>query len=96
MDLKISEVMNSKKISIELLKQRIEDNGGSLSRTSISNIINNKSVPRVDTLNMIAGALDVPITKLYGINSETIHLIIKEQLHTFESVDELKEYVSGV
>lgn len=94
MDLKISEIMKQKGISIESLKKKIEDNGESLSRTSISNIINNKSVPKVDTLEIIADALSVTIQQLFNVESTIIHVIINNELKTFQSIQELKEYVN--
>lgn len=85
--------MKLKGVSIESLKFRIEENKGKLSRTSISNIINNKSAPKVDTLELIANALNVSIQELFAEQSKFIHVIINNELKTFRSTKELKEYV---
>lgn len=65
-ELRILEIMKERKVSIEALKNNIEQNGHSLSRTSISNIINGKTMPKVDTLNNIAIALGVDIGQLFN------------------------------
>lgn len=85
--------MEQKGISIESLKERIEGNGNKLSRTSISNIINDKTDPKVNTLQMIADALNVSIQQLFDPRSQEIHLIINNKLETFHSIQELKAFV---
>lgn len=90
----ISEIMSEKGISIEKLKQEIENQGGKLSRTSISNIINGKTTPKIDTLQMIAKALEVPVAAFFAKDAEIIHLIIKNELKTFYSINELKNFIS--
>lgn len=94
--LKILDIMKEKGMSIEALKGKIEENGKSLSRTSISKIIHNKSVPKIDTLQIIADALGVSIHRLFGTKDKTIHLIIDNELKTFQSLEELSEYLKGI
>ena len=69
-ELNILAIMKEKGISIEALKDKIEENGQSLSRTSISRIINNRSVPKIDTLKIIADALCVSIHRLFNVKSQ--------------------------
>lgn len=54
--------------------------------------------PTLKTIREIANALDVDIKDLFYStkDEEIIHLIIKNDLHTFDNVDELKEYVNGI
>lgn len=95
-ELKILEIMNEKGISIETLKDKIEENGESLSRTSISRIINNRSVPKIDTLKIIADALGVSIHRLFNVKAQKIHLIINDELQTFNTLEELNEYLKDI
>ncbi len=99
MQLRISEVMKQKNVSIEQLKNIIEENGSALSRTSISNIINNKSIPKIDTLILIAKALEVDFRDLVCVpetKKDTYHLINDNNVYTFNSIDELKEYINSL
>lgn len=65
MTLILKEVLADKNISIEELKNSIESLGESLSRTSISKIVNGKTSPRVSTLQNIANAIGVDIRDLF-------------------------------
>jgi len=60
MYLRIKEEMKSQGMSIGDLCERVE-----LSRTVITNIINEKKNPSFETLLKIAGALNVPIYRLF-------------------------------
>ena len=94
--LRIAEILKEKGMTIEALKDKIEENGESLSRTSISKIIHDKSVPKIDTLQLIADALEIPITRLFDIKEKTIHLIIDNNLKTFYSLEEVNEYLKSI
>lgn len=88
--------MEEKSISIESLKNRIETNGEKLSRTSISNIINNKTAPRIDTLNTIAKALDVDLVNLFQEDSVLGILLINGEEHAVRSKSDLKNLLKKI
>lgn len=66
-----------------------------LTPATISSILNGKSSPKVDTLEVIAKALEVPIESFFSEESEVIHIIRKNKLHTFYSMAELKSFVES-
>lgn len=61
MKLRIKEVAKEKKVSISTLASMI-----GITQPNLSNIVNDKSKPSLDTLEKIANALDVPITELFS------------------------------
>ena len=94
----LKQIMSNKGINIEKLKNRIASNGHSLSRNSIGNIINERNSPRIDTLQMIADALEVDISILFSFdnkegNAENIIGFIEYEgeVHKISSVEEIKE-----
>lgn len=98
MELRISEVMKIKGVNIETLKNNIEHLGGNtLSRTSISKIINGVSSPKVDTLNLIAKGLDVDIRELFkspeGINGFVDY---NGKLHRITSEEDLRKLLNEI
>jgi|GEM_PF-2095287 len=62
----LKRIMKEKEINIESLKNRIVENGHSLSRNSIGNILNQRNSPKLDTLQIIAEALEVELTELFS------------------------------
>lgn len=62
---RIKEVMNEKGVSSVKLAEMVN-----VSKVTISNLINNKTMPSIDTLEKIATALDVPIWQLFASPSE--------------------------
>ena len=96
MNLRILKIMEEKGISIEGLKNRIETNGEKLSRTSISNIINNKTSPRIDTLNTIAKALDVELVNLFQEDSVLGILLVNGEEHSVRSKADLKALLKKI
>ncbi len=60
----LKQIMTDRKVNIEVLKERIESNGHSLSRNSISNILNGNNNPKIETLQVIAEALGVDISDI--------------------------------
>lgn len=91
--------MQQKGISIESLKNRIEENGEKLSRTSISDIINGKGNPKLSTLISISKALNVDFSELFNNvknNDKAIAItMLNGELKTFSSLIELKEYINS-
>ena len=91
--------MEKERVSIETLKNKIEQNGEKLSRTSISNIINGKTVPKVDTLNNIANALGVNIGELFAPppGSNVLGIVLyNDQEYTVRSLEDLETLVAEI
>lgn len=65
MQTRIKEIMIEKEVSSVSLAETI-----GVSKVTISNLINNKTMPSVDTLDKIAYALDVPIWQLFASPEE--------------------------
>jgi transcriptional regulator with XRE-family HTH domain len=60
MELRIKEVLKEQKITALSLADKI-----GIAQPSMSNIVNGKVAPSLDTLKKIADALEVPITELF-------------------------------
>ena len=60
MEVRIKDIMIEKGVSSVALANTIN-----VSKVTISNLINNKTMPSIETLNKIANALDVPIWQLF-------------------------------
>lgn len=65
MQVRIKDIMIEKGISSVSLADMI-----GVSKVTVSNLINNKTMPSVDTLEKIATALDVPIWQLFASKEE--------------------------
>jgi len=61
----LKQIMSDKGVNIEILKNKIVENGHSLSRNSIGNILNERNSPKLDTMQIIADALDVRLDELF-------------------------------
>lgn len=89
------------KVNIEILKDRIEANGHSLSRNSISNILNGNNNPKIETLQVIAEALNVDISDLFnyheaGNSGLTGFVEYKGTIHRIQSVQDLERLLEEV
>jgi len=62
----LKRIMKDKDVNIENLKNRIVDSGHSLSRNSIGNILNERNSPKLDTIQVIAEALEVELNELFS------------------------------
>lgn len=60
MQLRIKDVLKEKKVTALSLAEKI-----GIAQPSMSNIVNNKVTPSLDTVEKIADALGVPITELF-------------------------------
>lgn len=60
MQLRIKEVLKEKKITVVSLANSV-----GMAQPSMSNIVNGKSTPSLETLEKIALALEVPVTELF-------------------------------
>lgn len=65
---RLKKIMNEQGVNIEQLKTKIEQNGNSLSRNSIGNILNERNSPKIDTLQMIADALGVDLKEFFSFS----------------------------
>ena len=65
MNVRIKEIMQEKGVSSVKMADMIH-----VSKVTISNLINNKTMPSIDTLEKIAAALGVPIWQLFVSPSE--------------------------
>lgn len=69
---KLKEIMTTKGVNIEQLKNKIENNGKSLSRNSIGNILNARNSPKIETLQIIADALEIELWEMLTTEKEII------------------------
>lgn len=60
MELRIKDVIKEKKVTVVALAGMI-----GITQPNMSNIVNGKSMPSLETLDRIASALKVPITELF-------------------------------
>lgn len=67
MKLLIKEIAKEKKIKISALAETV-----GITQPNMSNIVNGKTKPSLETLEKIADALGVPIGELFGNDSNTI------------------------
>lgn len=68
MKVRIREIMSEKGITSVELAEKI-----GVSKATISNLINNKTMPSIDTLGKIAVALGVPDWQLFASKEEVIN-----------------------
>lgn len=92
--------MNDKGINIETLKNKILENGHQLSRNSIGNILNERNSPKMETIQIIANALDVDLHELFinenSSKNETKNELdgfieLNGQIHRIKSFDEFRQ-----
>ena len=96
MQVRIKDIMVEKGISSVSLAESI-----GVSKVTVSNLINNKTMPSVDTLEKIATTLDVPIWQLFVSpeevkNEDEITALIsyKNELYKANTLEELKKIVN--
>ena len=71
MELRIKDVLKEKKVTVVSLAGII-----GIAQPSMSNIVNGKSMPSLETLEKISSALEVPLTELFEQSkSDTASLI---------------------
>lgn len=98
MQVRIKEIMVEKGVSSVSLADTI-----GVSKVTVSNLINNKTMPSVETLEKIASALDVPMWQLFASpvevadKSELTALIqYKENFYKADTIEELKKIVAEI
>ena len=97
----LKQLMTDRKVNIEILKDRIEAGGQSLSRNSISNILNGNNNPKIETLQLIADALKVEIGEIFkpseagqsGLNG---FIEFNGTIHRIQSKDDLERLLEMI
>ena len=67
---RIKEILKEKGLTVVTLSERV-----GITQPNMSNIINEKSNPSIETLEKIATALDVPVAELFQPESELYGLV---------------------
>jgi len=98
---RLKKIMKDKHVNIEQLKSKIEQNGHSLSRNSIGNILNGKNSPKIETLQVIANALKVDMTEIFSTSESgdtNINGFIetKDKIYKIKSLKDLKQLLQDV
>ena len=71
MNFRLKEILKERKLTISTFAEMV-----GITQPNMSNIVNLKSSPSLDTLNRIAQALNIPISELFRENND-IELYIK-------------------
>lgn len=86
MELKIKEVLKSKGLTALSLAEMV-----GITQPNISNIINGKTNPSLETLEKIATALDVPISNLFESERELYGLVVfKGRTYKIDSIKSIE------
>lgn len=95
MKLRIKEIMQERGVTSIALASKT-----GLSKNTISNLINGKTMPSIDTLNDIAAKLNVPLWQLFTElqpSSDFTALIKKgDSLYSASSVEELEALLQKI
>ena len=94
MELRIREILESKDIKVSSLAETV-----GITRANMSNIVNGKSTPSLETLEKIANALEVDITELFGPSSSggIIGVIrIRDTNYNINSVSDLSRLLDRI
>lgn len=98
MQIRIKDIMIEKGVSSVNLADMI-----GVSKVTVSNLINNKTMPSVETLDKIATALDVPMWQLFvspeevtGEGELTALIQHKGNFYKARTIEELKKIVTKI
>ena len=94
MELRIREILESKDIKVSSLAETV-----GITRANMSNIVNGKSTPSLETLEKIANALEVDITELFAPSSSggIIGVIrIRDTNYNINSVSDLSRLLDRI
>lgn len=94
MELRIKDVLENSGIKVSSLAESV-----GITRANMSNIVNGKSMPSIETLEKIANALEVDITELFASSSSggIIGVIrIGDANYNINSVSDLWNLVNGI
>ena len=89
----LKQFLDDRNITIAELQSKIKEKGNYLSRTSLSNILNDKNSPSVDNLEIIAEALNINIRELFQseIQDQFNPIYIKDETGNFKEIGYLKK-----
>lgn len=89
MTLRIRDVLKDQGKTVVSLATQI-----GITQPNMSNIVNGKTMPSLETLERIAIALEVDITELFEKQGDFVAFVRRNgATHTFESEEALKEFV---
>ncbi len=91
MSTRIKEILQEKKMTVSVLADTI-----GITRANMSNIVNGKSNPKMETLEKIAKALNVSVVELFSPVEKTDILGIirvKDIYHEVKSIEEIEKLV---
>lgn len=91
MGTRIKEILQEKKMTVSMLADII-----GITRANMSNIVNGKSNPKMETLEKIAKALGVSVVALFSPVEKTDILgfiRVKDTLHEVKSIEEIEKLV---
>ena len=91
MGTRIKEILQEKKMTVSMLADII-----GITRANMSNIVNGRSNPKMETLEKIAKALGVSVVELFSPVEKTDILgfiRVKDTLHEVKSIEEIEKLV---
>lgn len=88
MSLRLKDILKERGESISAFASKV-----GITQANMSNIVNGKSSPTLDTLERIASTLNVPITDLFTSNSQELcgHVEYKGIIYRISSFDDLEK-----
>lgn len=86
MDLRLKEIIKEKGISLVALHEKT-----GIEKGNLSNIVNNKKNPTVETLEKIANALDIPVFELFVDRKTLAEFICPKCGAEMQLVEKVKE-----
>ena len=88
MSLRLKDILKDRNESISACASKV-----GITQANMSNIVNGKSSPTLDTLERIANSLNIPITELFTSNSQELcgHVEYKGIIYRINSFDDLKK-----
>ena len=88
MSLRLKDILKDRNESISAFASKV-----GITQANMSNIVNGKSSPTLDTLERIANSLNIPITALFTSNSQELcgHVEYKRIIYRINSFDDLKK-----
>lgn len=93
MNLNIKKVLEKKSISVAVLERLTEQKGKRVSRVTIFQILDNKTSPKIETVQAIADALDVNLFDLFDsfVPAQMAPIYKKDEAGQFVEIGFLKE-----
>lgn len=88
MSLRLKDILKDRNESISAFASKV-----GITQANMSNIVNGKSSPTLDTLERIAFALNVPITELFSTDKQALcgHVEYKGIIYRINSFEDLEK-----